>query len=131
MGNPIQGFLTRTRRFWRRTRTKEGVATLPSGLQYKIIKAGEGKKPTADDVVNVQYRGTFINGKEFDSTRERKVPLSFPVKAVIKGWTEALQLMPAGSKWELFLPPDLAYGERGAGGGGGKRAGGARPQTVR
>jgi FKBP-type peptidyl-prolyl cis-trans isomerase FklB len=116
--------------FLAENKKKEGVVTLPSGLQYKIIKAGAGKKPTANDVVNVQYRGTFIDGKEFDNTYERKVPLSFPVKAVIKGWAEALQLMPAGSKWELFIPPDLAYGEHGAGGGGGKRAGGPRPQTI-
>jgi FKBP-type peptidyl-prolyl cis-trans isomerase len=111
-------------------KTKEGVVTLPSGLQYKIIKAGEGKKPTADDSVVCQYRGTFIDGREFDNSYTRKVPLSFPVKAVIKGWTEALQLMSEGSRWQLFVPSDLAYGERGAGGGGGKRAGGPRPQTV-
>ena len=111
-------------------KTKEGVVTLPSGLQYKIIKAGEGKKPTADDSVVCQYRGTLIDGTEFDNSYKRKVPLSFPVKAVIKGWTEALQLMPVGSQWQLFVPSDLAYGERGAGGGGGKRAGGPRPQTI-
>jgi FKBP-type peptidyl-prolyl cis-trans isomerase FklB len=109
---------------------KDGVATLPSGLQYKIIKTGDGKKPTAHDFVTVRYRGTFIDGKEFDNTFERKAPMSFPVKAVIKGLTEALQLMPVGSRWQLFVPSDLAYGERGAGGGGGKRAGGPRPQTV-
>jgi FKBP-type peptidyl-prolyl cis-trans isomerase len=111
-------------------KNKEGVVTLPSGLQYKIIKASEGKKPTADDSVTVRYRGTFIDEKEFDNTFDRKTPVSFPVKAVIKGWTEALQLMPVGSRWQLFVPSELAYGERGAGGGGGKRAGGFRPQTV-
>jgi len=112
-------------------KNKEGVVTLPSGLQYKIIKASEGKKPTADDFVTVRYRGTFIDEKEFDNTFDRKTPVSFPVKAVIKGWTEALQLMPVGSRWQLFVPSELAYGERGAGGGGGgKRAGGFRPQTV-
>ena len=112
-------------------KAKEGVVTLPSGLQYKIIKAGHGKTPTASDVVSVRYRGTFINGKEFDNTFERQAPLSFPVKAPIKGWTEALQLMPEGSRWQLFMPSDLAYGERGAGGGhGGRRAGGPRPQIV-
>jgi FKBP-type peptidyl-prolyl cis-trans isomerase FklB len=111
-------------------KTKEGVVTLPSGLQYKILKAGEGRKPTADDLVVCQYRGTFIDGREFDSSYKRKAPLSLPVKAVIKGWAEALQLMPVGSRWQLFVPSDLAYGERGAGGGGGKRAGGPRPQTV-
>ena len=111
-------------------KAKEGVVTLPSGLQYKIIKAGQGKKPTADDSVMCQYRGTFIDGTEFDNSYKRKAPISLPVKAVIKGWTEALQLMPVGSRWQLFVPSDLAYGVRGAGGGGGKRAGGPRPQTV-
>jgi FKBP-type peptidyl-prolyl cis-trans isomerase len=92
-----------------------GVVTLPSGLQYKVLKAGEGKKPTLDDTVVCQYRGTSIDGKEFDSSYKRNEPATFPVKGVIKGWTEALQLMPVGSKWQLFIPPDLAYGERGAG----------------
>jgi FKBP-type peptidyl-prolyl cis-trans isomerase FklB len=110
-------------------KTREGVVTLPSGLQYKIRKAGQGKKPTASDVVNVQYRGTFIDGKEFDN-RFGRSPVAIPVKAVFKGWTEALQLMPAGSRWQLFVPSDLAYGEHGAGGGGGKRAGGPRPQII-
>jgi len=112
-------------------KAKEGVVTLPSGLQYKIIKAGHGKTPTASDVVSVRYRGTFIDGKEFDNTFERKAPVSFPVNAPMKGWQEALQLMPEGSRWQLFMPSDLAYGERGAGGGhGGRRAGGPRPQIV-
>lgn len=111
-------------------KNKEGVVTLPSALQYMIIKTGEGKRPTANDFVTVQYRGTFIDGKEFGNTFERKAPVTFPVKSVIKGWAEALQLMPVGSKWQLFVPSDLAYGERGAGGGGGKRAGGPRPQTI-
>jgi FKBP-type peptidyl-prolyl cis-trans isomerase len=93
----------------------QGVVALPSGLQYKVLKAGEGKKPTLDDTVVCQYRGTLIDGKEFDSSYKRNEPATFPVKGVIKGWTEALQLMPVGSKWQLFIPPDLAYGERGAG----------------
>ncbi len=92
-----------------------GVVTLPSGLQYKILKEGTGPKPTAADTVVCNYRGTLIDGKEFDSSYKRGEPASFPVSGVIKGWTEALQLMPVGSKWQLFLPPDLAYGERGAG----------------
>jgi FKBP-type peptidyl-prolyl cis-trans isomerase len=96
-------------------KTKEGVVTLPSGLQYKIITAGTGPKPTAADTVICNYRGTLLNGTEFDSSYKRGQPLSIPVGRVIKGWTEALQLMPVGSKWQLFVPSDLAYGERGAG----------------
>jgi FKBP-type peptidyl-prolyl cis-trans isomerase FklB len=102
--------------FLAKNKTAPGVVTLPSGLQYKILKAGEGKKPTISDTVVCNYRGTFINGTEFDSSYKRNQPLSFPVSGVIKGWTEALQLMPVGSKWQLFIPSDLAYGERGASG---------------
>jgi FKBP-type peptidyl-prolyl cis-trans isomerase len=94
---------------------KEGVVTLPSGLQYKILKQGTGPKPTASDTVVCNYRGTLINGTEFDSSYKRGQAATFPVSGVIKGWTEALQLMPVGSKWQLFIPPDLAYGDRGAG----------------
>jgi FKBP-type peptidyl-prolyl cis-trans isomerase len=112
-------------------KTREGVVTLPSGLQYKILKAGEGKKPTTNDVVTVRYRGTFVDGKVFENTFERQLPVDLPVKAMIKGWGEAVQLMPEGSTWQLFVPAELAYGEHGAGGGGGgKRAGGPRPQVV-
>jgi len=96
-------------------KSKEGVVALPSGLQYKILKEGTGPKPTASDTVSCNYRGTLISGKEFDSSYKRGEPASFPVNGVIKGWTEALQLMPVGSKWQLFIPPDLAYGDRGAG----------------
>jgi FKBP-type peptidyl-prolyl cis-trans isomerase FklB len=92
---------------------KEGIVTLPSGLQYKILKEGTGPKPTATDSVVCNYRGTLINGTEFDSSYKRGQPATFPVTGVIKGWTEALQLMPVGSKWQLFIPSDLAYGERG------------------
>ncbi len=95
---------------------KEGVVTLPSGLQYKILTAGTGPKPTASDTVVCNYRGTLINGTEFDSSYKRGQPATFPVNGVIKGWTEALQLMPVGSKWQLFIPSAMAYGERGAGG---------------
>jgi FKBP-type peptidyl-prolyl cis-trans isomerase FklB len=94
---------------------KAGVVTLPSGLQYKILQAAAGKKPTAEDTVVCQYRGTLIDGKEFDSSFKRNQPATFQVNRVIKGWSEALQLMPAGSKWQLFIPSGLAYGERGAG----------------
>src|SRR6202008_1398185 len=96
-------------------KAKEGVVTLPSGLQYKILTTGTGPKPAATDSVVCNYRGTLIDGKEFDSSYKRGQPATFPVNGVIKGWTEALQLMPVGSKWQLFIPPDLAYGERGAG----------------
>lgn len=94
-------------------KTKEGVKTTESGLQYKVLTEGKGKKPTPDSVVKVHYRGSLIDGKEFDSSYKRKTPAEFPVKAVIKGWTEALQLMKVGSKYKLFIPPDLAYGPRG------------------
>jgi len=93
---------------------KEGVVTLPSGLQYKILTAGTGPKPSPADSVVCNYRGTLIDGKEFDSSYKRGQPATFPVTGVIKGWTEALQLMPVGSKWQLFVPSDLAYGDRGA-----------------
>lgn len=92
------------------------VATLPSGLQYRILKQGDGPKPAAADAVVCNYRGTFINGTEFDSSYKRGQPLTFPLRGVIRGWTEALQLMPVGSKWQVFIPSDLAYGPRGAGG---------------
>jgi FKBP-type peptidyl-prolyl cis-trans isomerase FklB len=93
----------------------EGVVTLSSGLQYKVLTEGTGPKPALTDSVVCNYRGTLINGTEFDSSYKRGQPTTFPVNGVIKGWTEALQLMPVGSKWQLFVPPDLAYGERGGG----------------
>ena len=92
-------------------KTKDGVVTLPSGLQYKILKQGDGPKPTAADTVTCNYRGTLLNGTEFDASEKHGGPASFPLGRVIKGWTEALQLMPVGSKWQLFIPPDLAYGD--------------------
>jgi FKBP-type peptidyl-prolyl cis-trans isomerase len=96
-------------------KTKEGVVTLPSGLQYKILTEGKGPKPAASDSVVCNYRGTLVNGTEFDSSYKRGQPATFGVSQVIKGWTEALQLMPVGSKWQLFIPANLAYGERGPG----------------
>jgi FKBP-type peptidyl-prolyl cis-trans isomerase FklB len=96
-------------------KSKEAIVTLPSGLQYKILTAGTGPKPAATDTVVCNYRGTLIDGKEFDSSYKRGQPATFGVGQVIKGWTEALQLMPVGSKWQLFIPSSLAYGERGAG----------------
>jgi len=94
---------------------KDGVVTLPSGLQYKVLTQGTGPKPAADDTVVCNYRGTLINGTEFDSSYKRGQPATFPVSGVIKGWTEALPLMPVGSKWQLFIPAELAYGERAPG----------------
>jgi len=101
--------------FLAQNKTKEGVVTLPSGLQYKILKEGTGPKPSASDSVVCNYKGTLIDNTEFDSSYKRGQPATFPVTGVIKGWTEALQLMPVGSKWQLFVPSDLAYGERGQG----------------
>jgi FKBP-type peptidyl-prolyl cis-trans isomerase FklB len=98
-------------------KSKDGVVTLPDGLQYKILKQGNGPKPTASDTVTCDYRGTLINGTEFDSSYKRGHPEQFPVGGVIKGWTEALQLMPVGSKWQLWIPADLAYGDTPRGGG--------------
>ncbi|APR82560.1 FKBP-type peptidyl-prolyl cis-trans isomerase FklB [Minicystis rosea] len=102
--------------FLAENRKKEGVVALPSGLQYKVITLGTGRKPTLEDVAVCHYRGMFLDGKEFDSSYRKKThePVPFPVNGVIAGWQEALQLMPAGSKWQLFVPSSLAYGERGA-----------------
>jgi FKBP-type peptidyl-prolyl cis-trans isomerase FklB len=94
---------------------KEGVKTLPSGLQYKEITPGKGKSPKATDNVTTNYRGTLIDGTEFDSSYKRGQPATFPVSGVIPGWTEALQLMKEGGKWQLFVPSNLAYGEGGEG----------------
>ncbi len=94
-------------------KNKEGVVTLESGLQYKVLKEGNGAQPGPNDVVKVHYTGSLINGEVFDSSVQRGEPVSFPVNGVISGWTEALQLMPKGSKWQLFIPSDLAYGPNG------------------
>jgi FKBP-type peptidyl-prolyl cis-trans isomerase FklB len=102
--------------FLAENKKKEGVKTLPSGLQYKIIKVGAGKKPKLADTVTAHYRGTLINGTEFDSSYIRGQPATFKGSGVIPGWTEALQLMEEGAKWQLFIPSNLAYGERGTGG---------------
>jgi FKBP-type peptidyl-prolyl cis-trans isomerase FklB len=102
--------------FLAENKKKQGVITMPSGLQYKILTNGKGKSPKATDTVTVNYKGTLIDGTEFDSSYKRGQPATFAVNGVIPGWTEALQLMREGSKWQLFVPSDLAYGERGAGG---------------
>jgi FKBP-type peptidyl-prolyl cis-trans isomerase FklB len=99
--------------FLAENKKKEGVKTLPSGLEYKVITEGKGKSPKETDTVTVHYKGTLIDGTEFDSSYKRGEPATFPVNGVIKGWTEALQLMKEGSKWQLFIPASLAYGENG------------------
>lgn len=102
-------------KFLKNNSSQDGVVTLESGLQYKVLKEGTGEKPKATDTVTTHYHGTLISGEVFDSSVERSEPASFPVNGVIPGWVEALQLMPVGSKWKLFVPSHLAYGERGAG----------------
>lgn len=101
--------------FLARNKRKKGVVTLPSGLQYRVLRKGKGKKPGPGNQVVTHYRGTLLDGKEFDSSYKRGQPATFPVKGVIAGWTEALQLMAVGAKWKLFIPSDLAYGARGSG----------------
>ncbi|MDI6765963.1 MAG: FKBP-type peptidyl-prolyl cis-trans isomerase [Bacteroidota bacterium] len=101
--------------FLTENKKKEGVVTLPSGLQYKVLTMGKGPKPKATDTVSVHYSGTLIDGTDFDSSIKRGQPATFPLNGVIKGWTEGLQLMPVGSKYQFFIPSELGYGERGAG----------------
>ncbi len=101
--------------FLEENKTKEGVKTLASGLQYKVITPGTGDSPDLNDKVKCHYRGSLLNGREFDSSYQRNEPAVFPVNGVIKGWTEALQLMKEGAKWMLYVPADLAYGDQGAG----------------
>jgi FKBP-type peptidyl-prolyl cis-trans isomerase FklB len=101
--------------FMEANKKKEGIVVLPSGLQYRIVKKGTGKAPAPSDTITAHYRGTLVDGREFDSSYRRGEPATFPVSGVIPGWTEALQLMPVGSTWQVFVPAHLAYGERGAG----------------
>ncbi|MGH9742151.1 MAG: FKBP-type peptidyl-prolyl cis-trans isomerase N-terminal domain-containing protein [Candidatus Acidiferrum sp.] len=103
--------------FLAENKTKDGIVTLPSGLQYKVLVAGTGPKPAATDTVVCNYKGMLLDNTEFDSSYKHGKPVTIPVTGIIKGWTEALQLMPVGSKWQLFVPPDLAYGNRGGAGG--------------
>ena len=107
--------LAESKAFLEENKKKEGIKILPSGLQYKVLAEGSGTTPNKTDTVTVHYRGTLINGTEFDSSYKRGKPQTFKVDSVIRGWTEALQLMKEGAKWQLFIPPELAYGERGAG----------------
>ena len=104
-------------KFLEANKKRPGVITLPSGLQYEIITKGEGAIPKATDTIKANYVGTLIDGQEFDNSYKRNEPITIPVGGVIRGWIEALQLMPVGSKWKLFIPSDLGYGDRGAGGG--------------
>ncbi len=104
--------LSESTAFLEQNRSKEGVTTLPSGLQYRIVREGSGPRPGADDAVTVHFRGTLSDGREFDSSRTRDEAPTININGVIKGWTEALQLMPAGSVWQLFIPPELGYGSR-------------------
>jgi FKBP-type peptidyl-prolyl cis-trans isomerase FklB len=108
--------VTQNKKFLEENKKAEGVTTLPSGLQYKVLKSGTGATPTADDTVRTHYKGTLIDGTVFDSSYDRGEPAEFPVGGVIKGWTEALQKMKVGDKWQLVIPSELAYGESGAGG---------------
>ena len=108
-------YCSRINRLLNINRHKAGVVELPSGLQYEVLKNGTGTKPTANDKVKCHYHGTLINGTVFDSSYKRNEPAEFPVNGVIAGWVEALQLMPVGSKWQLFIPSELAYGAHGAG----------------
>lgn len=111
-----QSALQDGQRFLKENATKPGVNSTPSGLQYKVLREGSGKSPKATDVVVVNYRGTLINGKEFDSSYKSGKPIEFPLNRVIPGWTEGVQLMKEGAKCEFYIPPNLAYGSRGAGG---------------
>ena len=104
------------KKFLAANKLRKGVVELPSGLQYEIIKQGTGQIPKATDTVKAHYAGSLINGQEFDNSYKRGQPLQIPVGGVIQGWVQALQLMPVGSKWKLFIPSDLGYGDRGAGG---------------
>lgn len=110
-----EGVIAEGKQFLDENAKREGVTVLPSGLQYEVMQAGDGLKPGPNDQVTVHYEGRLLNGKVFDSSVKRGQPATFGVTQVIQGWVEALQLMPAGSKWRLFIPYDLAYGERGAG----------------
>ena len=103
-------------RFLEENAKKESVVTTPSGLQYKVLDEGFGPKPKATETVKVHYKGTLIDGTQFDSSYDRGEPISFPLNGVIRGWTEGVQLMPVGAKYEFYIPYNLAYGEKGAGG---------------
>ncbi len=116
MANKIKAVKDSGQKFLEENKSRPGIVTLPDGMQYEILVKGTGPIPTAQDTVKANYIGTLIDGKEFDNSYKRGQPLTIPVTGVIRGWTEALQLMPVGSTWKLYIPSDLAYGDRGAGG---------------
>lgn len=116
MSNKIKAVKDSGNQFLEANKKRPGVVTLPDGLQYEIVTKGTGPIPTAEDTVKANYIGALIDGKEFDNSYKRGEPLTIPVSGVIKGWTEALEMMPVGSTWKLYIPSDLAYGDRGAGG---------------
>lgn len=116
MANKIKDVKDSGQKFLEENKKRPGIVTLPDGMQYEIIKKGTGPVPIAKDTVKANYIGTLIDGQEFDNSYKRGEPLTIPVSGVIRGWTEALQLMPVGSTWKLYIPSDLAYGDRGAGG---------------
>jgi FKBP-type peptidyl-prolyl cis-trans isomerase FklB len=116
MTNKIKAVKDSGNQFLEENKKRPGVVTLPDGLQYEIVTKGTGPIPTAEDTVKANYIGALIDGKEFDNSYKRGEPLTIPVSGVIKGWTEALEMMPVGSTWKLYIPSDLAYGDRGAGG---------------
>jgi len=117
LANKVGAVKEEGQKFLEENKKRPGVITLPDGLQYEIITKGTGPIPTAKDTVVANYLGTLINGQEFDNSYKRGEPITIPVTGVIRGWTEALEMMPVGSKWKLFIPSDLGYGDRGAGGG--------------
>ena len=116
MNNKLSAVKEEGKKFLAENKKRPGVVELPNGLQYEIIKQGTGEKPKATDTVKAHYAGSLINGQEFDNSYKRGQPLVIPVSGVIQGWVQALQLMPVGSKWKLYIPSNLGYGDRGAGG---------------
>lgn len=116
MSNKISGTKEAGQKFLAENKKKPGVITLPDGMQYEIVTKGTGAIPKATDTVKANYIGTLIDGQEFDNSYKRGQPLSIPVSGVIRGWTEALEMMPVGSTWKLYIPSELGYGDRGAGG---------------
>ena len=116
MGDKLKNEKEAGAKFMEENRSKEGVHELPGGMQYQVIKEGSGSKPAANAKIKAHYKGSLLNGKEFDSSYRRNQPFTAPLNALIKGWQQAIPMMPVGSIWRLWIPSDLAYGDRGAGG---------------